>query len=313
MSPTPKRTEFKKPLITPLPMKNRAPFVHVDRGAIHVLDNAFVVTDVNGTREHIPVGAVGAVIIAEPGTTVSHKALQLASQTGTIIISSGEQGVRFYSFGSSYSSKSYRMYRQAALALDPVSRVKVARAMFKYRFGEDSLAVDDLTIEQLRGMEGVRVRTLYAQIAKMHRVRWTGRNYNRENFGESDEQNQALSAATACLYGVAECAILASGLSPAFGFVHCGSTRSFVFDVADLFKTDVVNVAFRVVGRGSFDIPGDVRRECRDVFAEKKIMQKIVGVMDEMLDAGGLDDYKFSDDMILIHEPNEAETAESWL
>ena len=46
--------------------------------------------------------------------------------------------------------------------------------------------------------------------------------------------NRCLSAATACLHGLTEAAVLAAGYAPAIGFLHTGKPLSFVYDIADL-------------------------------------------------------------------------------
>ncbi len=82
-----------------------------------------------------------------------------------------------------------------------------------------------------------------------------GREYDPHVFGTGDIPNRCLSAATSCLYGLAEAAVLAAGYAPAVGFLHTGKPLSFVYDVADVFKFEtVVPEAFRIAGeamRGS--------------------------------------------------------------
>ena len=106
-----------------------------------------------------------------------------------------------------------------------------------------------------------------------------------------------LSQATACLYGLAEAAILAAGYAPAIGFLHTGKPQSFVYDVADVFKFEtVVPIAFRVAGeaqRGKRpavgDPMGEVRRGCRDSFRKTGLLNRLVPGIEEMLTAGGLE------------------------
>lgn len=84
-------------------------------------------------------------------------------------------------------------------------------------------------------------------LAKQFGVQWSGRDYDAEDWGASDLPNRCLSAATACLYGVTEAAVLAAGYAPAVGFIHTGKPLSFVYDVADIYKFEtVVPVAFKV-------------------------------------------------------------------
>ncbi|KMJ44382.1 CRISPR-associated protein Cas1 [Xenorhabdus khoisanae] len=154
--------------LKPIPIKDRNSMIFIGMGRIDVKDNAFVVIDeVNGERMHIPVGSI-ACIMLEPGTRISHAAVKLASTTGTLLIWVGEAGVRLYSVGQPGGARSDRLLYQAKLALDEDLRLKVVRKMFELRFGEP--APQKRNVEQLRGIEGARVRKIYQILAKQYGV-----------------------------------------------------------------------------------------------------------------------------------------------
>ena len=257
-------------------------------GRIDVKDGAFVVVDeVNGERMHIPVGSV-ACIMLEPGSRVSHAAVKLAAVTGTLLIWVGEAGVRLYASGQPGGARSDKLLYQAKLALDPDLRLKVVRRMFEQRFGEP--APERRSVDQLRGIEGARVRKIYELMAKQYGVVWKGRRYDPKEWDKSDVVNQCLSAATACLYGVTEAAVLAAGYAPAVGFVHSGKPLSFVYDIADLFKFDtVVPVAFRIAASKPVTPDRAVRVACRDVFRQSKLLKRIIPAIEDVLAAGGIE------------------------
>ena len=218
-------------------------------GQIDVLDGAFVVIDKNGVRMHIPVGSV-ACIMLEPGTRVSHAAVHLASTVGTLLVWVGESGVRLYASGQPGGARADRLLYQAKLALDADLRLKVVRKMYEVRFGEPAPA--RRSVEQLRGIEGARVRETYKLLARQYGVDWRSRNYDRQQWDVADVPNRCLSAATSCLYGITEAAVLAAGYAPAVGFIHTGKPLSFVYDIADLWKlTTVVPEAFKVAGQAA--------------------------------------------------------------
>ena len=258
----------------------------VSYGRIDVKDGAFVVVDdVNGERMHIPVGSV-ACIMLEPGTRVSHAAVKLAAVTGTLLIWVGEAGVRLYASGQPGGARSDKLLYQANLALDPDLRLKVVRKMFELRFGEP--APERRSVDQLRGIEGARVRKIYQLMAKQYGVPWKGRRYDPKEWDKADVVNQCLSAATACLYGVTEAAILAAGYAPAVGFVHSGKPLSFVYDIADLFKFDtVVPAAFRIAASRPVAPDRAVRIACRDIFRQTKLLKRIIPAIEDVLAAGG--------------------------
>ncbi|OGQ89717.1 MAG: subtype I-E CRISPR-associated endonuclease Cas1 [Deltaproteobacteria bacterium RIFOXYC2_FULL_48_10] len=273
--------------LNPIPIKDRVSMVFVCYGQIDVRDGAFVVVDdVNGERKHIPVGSV-ACIMLEPGTRVSHAAVKLAATTGTLLIWVGEAGVRLYSSGQPGGARSDKLLYQAKLALDEGLRLKVVRKMFEIRFGEKP--PEHRSVQQLRGIEGARVKKLYELLAAKYKVQWKGRNYDPKNWEAGDVVNRCLSSATSCLYGVTEAAILAAGYAPAVGFLHSGKPLSFVYDIADIYKFDtVVPVAFQVASKNPAHPDREVRIACRDIFRQSRLLQKIIPGIEDILSAGGI-------------------------
>lgn len=272
------------PPLKPLPMKDRISMMFIQYGQIDVVDGAFVVIDQTGIRTHIPVGSV-ACLMLEPGTRVSHAAVKLASTVGTLLVWVGEAGVRLYASGQPGGARADRLLYQAKLALDDDLRLKVVRKMYELRFGE--APPQRRSVEQLRGIEGARVRETYKLLAKQYGVQWNGRNYDVKDWEKGDIANQCLSAATSCLYGITEAAVLAAGYAPAVGFIHTGKPLSFVYDIADIFKFDsVVPIAFRIAGKKPHNPDREVRLACRDIFRSSHILEKIIPTIEEVLAAG---------------------------
>ncbi len=174
---------------------------------------------------------------------------------------------------------------QARLALDDDARLKVVRKMYELRFKEKP--PEKRSVQQLRGIEGARVKKMYQLFAQQYRVKWKQRNYDPKNWNASDPVNQCISAATACLYGVTEAAILAAGYAPAVGFIHTGKPLSFVYDIADLFKFDtVLPIAFKTAASRKGPYERNVRLGCRDAFRQTKLLKKIIPTIEEVLGAG---------------------------
>lgn len=294
-----------KPIAPPRPIaiKDRVSLVFVERGNLDVLDGAFVLVDKTGVRTHIPVGGV-ACLLLEPGIRVSHAAVSLASRVGCLLVWIGEGGVRFYSAGQPGGARSDRLLYQAKLALDDAARLKVVRKMYELRFGEPAPA--RRSVEQLRGIEGVRVRRTYQALAQQHRVRWTRRSYEPDDWDVSDVPNRCLSAATSCLYGIVEAAVLAAGYAPAIGFIHTGKPLSFVYDIADIVKFDtVVPVAFQVASQPTADHERRVRLGCRDVFRRTRLLERLIPLIQEVLAAGELQLPTPAEDQVLPAIPDK--------
>ncbi len=290
------------PPLKPIPIKERLSILYIEKGHLDVLDGAFVVVDKNGVRTHIPVGGV-ACLMLEPGTRVSHAACALAARVGTLLVWIGEAGVRLYSAGQPGGARADRLLYQAKLALDADLRLKVVRRMYALRFGEEPPA--RRSVDQLRGIEGARVREMYKRIAKKYGVEWRARDYDPETWDASDVPNRCLSAATACLYGVTEAAVLAAGYAPAVGFIHTGKPLSFVYDVADIYKFDtVVPLAFRIAARKPVNAEQEVRLACRNIFRETNLLERIIPGIEEMLAAGEIQPPAPPEDAVLPAIPN---------
>ncbi|MBD3391184.1 MAG: type I-E CRISPR-associated endonuclease Cas1 [Chitinivibrionales bacterium] len=271
----------------PIMMKERSSMIFVEYGRLDVIDGAFVLEDQTGVRTQIPVGTLACIMI-QPGTTITHAAARLAAYVGCLLIWVGEGGVRLYSAGQPGGARADRLLYQAKLALDDSARLKVVRKMYTVRFGEDP--PQRRSIEQLRGIEGARVRKMYELMARRHGVRWQRRNYDVDDWDKGDVANQCLSAATACLYGICEAAILAAGYAPAIGFIHTGKPQSFVYDIADIFKFDtVVPAAFTIASKKDVVNPErEVRLACRDMFRRTKMLERIIPTIEDVLCAGEL-------------------------
>jgi CRISPR-associated protein Cas1 len=291
------------PPLKPIPIKDRISVVYVEKGNLDVLDGSFVVVDKTGVRTHIPVGGV-ACLMLEPGTRVSHAAVTLASRVGCLLVWIGEAGVRLYASGQPGGARSDRLLYQAKLALDDTARLKVVRKMYALRFKEEPPA--KRSVQQLRGIEGVRVRKMYELLARQYKVQWKTRNYDHTEWGSGDLPNRCLSSATACLYGICEAAILAAGYAPAVGFIHTGKPQSFVYDIADIFKFEtVVPVAFKIAAKRPANPERDVRLACRDVFRQTRLLRRIIPTIEEVLAAGEISRPTIPDEAVEIAIPNK--------
>jgi CRISPR-associated protein Cas1 len=216
-----------------------------------------------------------ALLMLGPGVSITHAAVLTLADSGCLVAWCGEGAVRFYAAGLGESRSSAGLLQQVEAYADPKRRLEVVRRMYLQRFAE---ALDaSLTLQQIRGKEGIRVRETYQRLSRETGVAWTGRSYSRGNWSAADPVNRALSAANSCLYGVCHAAILSCGYSPAIGFVHTGKMLSFVYDIADLYKTETaIPAAFRATAEGEAELERRVRHRMRDLFVETNLLGRIV-------------------------------------
>jgi CRISP-associated protein Cas1 len=248
-------------------------YLYVDRGRI--ARDTYGVTLVD-ERGKVPIPAASlTLLMLGPGTTISHAAVQALAASGCLIAWTGEEAVRFYAIGMGETSSSRNLLQQVAAYGDPTTRISVVRRLYEMRFGE---ALDPgLSLRQIRGREGARVRDAYAAAARATGVEWRGRSYDKREWARADPVNRALSSANACLYGVCASAIIAAGYSPAIGFIHTGKVLSFAYDIADLYKTEIsIPAAFAEASSGGNGLESRVRRACRRAFKDTRLLRRIV-------------------------------------
>lgn len=270
-------------------------YLYVDKCRIEVDAKAIAVHDVNGTIP-VPIASLTMLMLG-PGATVSHAAIRALADNGCLVAWTGEQAVRFYALGTGETRSAKNLYRQIARWADPIQRLDVAKALYRIRFGE--VWNPGATLKQLRGMEGARVRHTYARMSELTGVPWRGRTIDRGSWANADPVNRALSSANSALYGVCHAAIVSAGYSPAIGFIHTGKQLSFVYDIADLYKTQItIPAAFATVAQGTDDLEGRVRRACRDAFREGRVLDRIVDDIEEALMAsrGAVEGDAYADD-----------------
>lgn len=263
-----------RPELQSLPqIKDRMTFLYLDHCTLGRQDGAITVTDENGVV-HIPAAAI-SVLLLGPGTRVTHRAMELMGDTGVGAVWVGEHGVRYYAHGRPLTTRTNLLIRQAELVSNSRKHLDVVRKMYQLRFPDED--VSKLTTQQLRGREGSRVRKAYRRASKEYGIPWSGRIYDPNDFAAGDSVNQALSAAHACLYGLAHAVITALGCAPGLGFVHVGHDRSFVYDIADLYKADItIPIAFELAAQAPEDLPAAVRRRVRDEMARRHILEQMV-------------------------------------
>ncbi len=262
-------------------LRDSLSYLYLEHGRLEQNRKSVAFVDKNGGYTPIPAANL-SVLLMGPGTTVTHAAIRALADNGCLVIWSGQDGTRMYAAGMGETRKAYRLLKQAELATDRSMRLVVIRQMYELRF-QETLATN-LTLEQVRGKEGVRMRESYAQASRETGVSWHGRRYQRGNWAGSDSINRAISAANAMLNGLCHTAIVSGGYSPAIGFIHTGQQQSFVYDIADLYKADVtIPLAFQVVAKGTEKLEKRIRAACRETFKQEKLLHRILPDIDRIL------------------------------
>jgi CRISPR-associated protein Cas1 len=265
---------MKKASIQELPqIEDRLSFLYLEHCQLNREDSAILVKDASGTVR-IPAASISTLLLG-PGTSLTHRAVELIGDAGVGIVWVGENGVRFYASGRPLTHRSHLLIRQAEMVSNQRLHLLVVRRMYQMRFPDEDTS--GMTTQQLRGREGSRMRRAYREASEKWKVEWNGRDYDKDDFAGGDPVNQALSAGNVCLYGLAHAVITALGCSPGLGFIHVGHERSFVYDIADLYKAEItIPIAFEIASKNPEDLPQIVRRRVRDEIASRHLLERMV-------------------------------------
>lgn len=279
-----------KPTLKELPpLSDRWTFIYLEHCRINRKDGAFMVRYADSIV-YLPSAAV-SVLLLGPGVDISAKAIGLISDSGITLIWAGEHGVRYYAHGRALSNHTRYLEKQARLFSNMRSHLSVVRKMYEIRFENED--VSKLSLQQLRGREGSRMKQIYRKEAKKWNVDWKGRNYDPDDFSSSDPVNQALSAGNVCLYALATAAIVSLGCSPGLGFIHVGHELSFAYDIADLYKADyTIPLAFELGSKNVDGVESAMRHALRDAFAKNHLIEQMISDIKYLLNEDGEGDSK---------------------
>lgn len=280
-------------------LRDSLSYLYVEHAVLEKDDNALRVMQETGCTT-VPVANL-CVLMLGPGTSITHGAVGILAENGCSVLWIGQDMQKFYAQGLGETRRAYHLLRQAELVSQPEKRLRVVMRMYEKRFGYN--LAPDLSMEQIRGMEGARVRSAYSEASRRFGVPWHGRNYDRAAWNNSDPINRALSSANAVLNGICHAAIVSGGYSTALGFLHTGKQLSFVYDVADLYKVRItVPIAFETVANGAQLVETRARQACREHFRDEKLLEQILPDIDALLEIAS-DDAFCSDSDPALPEP----------
>lgn len=271
----------KPPLETLTPARERWTPLYLEHGRLEVDDSSVKWIGADYTVMRIPVATVSALMLG-PGTTITHAAIKACSDSNTPVCWVGAEGMRFYAFGVTPTHDNERARRQAQLHASAKTRNEIARRMFRKRFPDEVVAEN--TIQELRGMEGRRVKALYEEMGLKYGVTWKGRDYNPNNWNLADNINRAISSANASLYALCTAIVCSMGYLPQLGFVHAAGTLPFVFDMADIYKPETtMDAAFHALSVNPDANGKEVLVLLKQKIEEHKIVNRIPKDIEELL------------------------------
>lgn len=249
---------------------DRSEFLYIEHAIIEQQNSSICVIQ-SQTRTPIPVASLACLILG-PGTTITHRAVEAMADSGCLLVWSGEKMRTWYASGMDENRKSANFLKQAKAWVNTVEHMRVVRWMYKQRFPD--MDMRGMSLEAMRGAEGLRMQETYKRFAEEYGVEWNGRAYDRSDFSSQDSIQQMITVGNKLLYNVCHAGILSLGFSPTLGFIHTGTMRSFVYDLADLYKTDIViPTAFECTSSGlDFAV---MRKMTREAMQDNRLLKRI--------------------------------------
>lgn len=218
-------------------VKDKYPFLYFEHGKIEIDDMSVKFISAEKFIVKIPCGLITCLILG-PGTSLTHEVIKILAQYNCFIFWMGENMLRFYSTGISITNHTKNIYKQIDNYSNKQKRLNIVKYMLSERFPEIDL--ENKTINQLRGMEGIRVKQLYKELANEYNVFWNFRNTgNLSSFQQISPINKYITIFNQFLYAYVTSVILALGYSPYIGFLHKGSPLPLTYDIADMFKKEM--------------------------------------------------------------------------
>jgi len=253
-------------------LRDSISYIYIEHAVIVQKDSSIVAVKQMG---HIPIPVASLTcLMLGPGVNITHSAIKVAAESGCMIIWCGDHGSFFYASGAGETRSAHNVMIQAKYCMDKTLHMEVVRKMYEIRFPK--MDCSKMTLQQIRGLEGIRVRQAYQSAARLYGIKWKSRKYKKDDWDSADEINRALSSANALLYSICQATIVSLGYSTALGFVHTGKMLSFVYDIADLYKAETtIPAAFEAVKANRSYPEKEVRNICRKYFQKIKLMQRI--------------------------------------
>lgn len=270
-------------------------FLYLEYGQLKVNDSCIVFANRSGDLQ-IPAASLCSLLLG-PGSSVTHSAMKALAECGCSVVFCGDVGTKFYCWGCGETRSSANLQVQAYCWADDQRHLSVAKKLYGMRFG--TAIPDGISLARLRGMEGLRVQDSYLRASKKWGVKWEGRKYDDHNWQAADPVNKALSVCSSALYGVCHAAIVSLGFSPALGFIHTGKQLSFVYDIADLYKDElVIDTAFEAASDGAMKIEPRARTAFREKVVAVRLMERIVDDLKGVFEGIQLEDSYASEDSV---------------
>src|SRR5947209_2498513 len=97
-------------------------YIYLEHGKIERAQNAVEFFDAKGGRTLIPAATLSLLMLG-PGTNVTHEAVKVLAESGTLVLWCGEEGVRFYAQGMGETRRAYHLLKQAELASEAKKRM----------------------------------------------------------------------------------------------------------------------------------------------------------------------------------------------
>lgn len=274
-------------------LKNRIVSLYIEHARVSVKNDNVVFESKTGLHS-LPAASV-AILMLGPGTSITHDASQVLSECGTLCAWCDSFGGNCHSFiipnTNVWTDSTRNIEQQAKIVATAKLRTQAVRKMFLLRYGDEYDQTKKRSISHMRGIEGRHVRKTYENCAREFGVKWNGRVARASDMDSDDTANFIITMTMQEIYNVVTAVCHAIGCATSLGILHKGHSRSFVFDIADLWKeSKVIPFAFEqsaILGEGVnirlYEHKKLIRSIIKDFVERECFVQRSVEAIDEIL------------------------------
>ena len=169
-------------------VEDKISFLYIEYARI-VQDEFSIAAYQQNNKIIIPLAMINVIFLG-PGTSITHAAVKNVADAGCTLIWTGQDLKYVYSTSMISSEHSKNLIVQAKCYADTEKHLAVIRRMYKIRYPD--VNIEKFSLQQMRGMEGTRVKNCYEDNAKQYGVEWNGRDYDKDNWDSGNNVNRFL-------------------------------------------------------------------------------------------------------------------------
>lgn len=116
-------------------IKDRYPFLYLERGRLEVDDSSVKWIDSDGRVIPLPIATIESILLG-PGTSITHEAIKVLAMVNCMVSWVGEDSLLYYAVGQTPTQNTRNLIKQLSLYSDPKKKTKDCAKNVFFPFSE---------------------------------------------------------------------------------------------------------------------------------------------------------------------------------